>query len=59
MAQFSLIEIIDVSLMFNLDMPALRAVNVSGLGRRFLLCHNISSFFWLLLVARTPNRWTF
>ena len=48
MGQLSLVEIIDVSFVLNLDVPAIETMNVTGLGRRHLLCHNVSSFFWVL-----------
>ena len=55
MAQFSRLQVIDVPLMFNLDVPALWAMYVTGLGQRLMLCHNDSSFLGVFGVPPVPN----
>ena len=51
-------KIIDVSLVLNPDVPAIRTVNMGGLGRRCLLCHGTSSS-WVLKIALAHDRQAF
>ena len=56
MAQLPFVEIIDVAFVLNLNVTAVETVNVTRLGRHLLLWHNVSSFFWILMIAPATNR---